>query len=424
MSTWSRGTIPARSSMAAENLSSAGIQDEVLPPAQLDVERQALAKRYARQRQWLSLINLGISSVLILILLFSGLGFHLRDTLAPDGDWQPIAGWRPLLVGLYFLVLYAAALVLGLPFSYYGGYILPHRYGQSVQSLQAFVADMAKGVALALTFELVAVEFIYALLALTPNTWWLWAGLAMLVVTALLANLAPVIFLPLFFKLTPLPDGAIKERALALATQTKTRVQGIYSMNMSSKTTATNAMVVGLGNTRRIVLGDTLLDRYTEDEIAVVVAHELGHQVHRDIPKLILVETLTTLGGFALVNLVLHTVVDRVTLYHGLADPATMPLVAAVLFVFALILLPVTNGFSRLVEHQADVFALESTRDPQAFIGAMTRLANQNLAELEPPRIVEFMLHNHPSVGHRLAYARANQARFSVGSGPDYSSVP
>jgi STE24 endopeptidase len=415
MDTWSRGTIPARSSMAAENLSSTGIQDEVLPPAQLDVERQALAKRYARERQWLSLINLGISSVLILILLFSGLGFHLRDALAPDADWQPIADWRPLLVGLYFLVLYAAALVIGLPFSYYGGYVLPHRYGQSVQSLPAYVADMAKGVALGLTFELVAVEFIYALLALTPNTWWLWAGLAMLAVTALMANLAPVIFLPLFFKLTPLPDGAIKERALALAAQTKTRVQGIYSMNMSSKTTATNAMVVGLGNTRRIVLGDTLLDRYTEDEIAVVVAHELGHQVHRDIPKLILVETLTTLGGLALVNLVLHTVVERVTLYHGLSDPATMPLVAAVLFVFALILLPVTNGFSRMVEHQADVFALESTHDPPAFIGAMTRLANQNLAELEPPRIVEFMLHNHPSVGRRLAYARANQARFSAG---------
>src|SRR5215467_11309352 len=114
MSTWSRGNSQARMSLAAENVSSAGIQGEVLPPAQLDVERQALAKRYARERQWLSLINLGISSVLILILLFSGLGFYLRDALAPHADWQPIAGWRPLLVGLYFLVLYAAAFVLGL----------------------------------------------------------------------------------------------------------------------------------------------------------------------------------------------------------------------------------------------------------------------------------------------------------------------
>ena len=412
MSTWSRGLDKASRSLAAEDMGTAGVQDRVLQPPQLDGERQALAKRYARERQWLSLINLGISGLLILVLLFFGLGFHLRDVLAPRADWQPVAGWRPLLVGLYFLVLSVVALVLGLPFSYYGGYVLPHRYGQSIQSLRAFMADMAKGLALALPFELAAVEFVYALLALTPNTWWLWAGLAMLVVTALVANLAPVIFLPLFFKLTPLPDGRVKERALALAAQTKTRVQGIYSMNMSSKTTATNAMVIGLGNTRRIVIGDTLLDRYTEDEIAFVVAHELGHQVHRDIPKLILVETLTTLAGFAVVNLVLHRVVDQVTLFHGLADPATIPLVAAVLFAFALVLLPVTNGFSRLVEHQADVFALESTHDPQAFIGAMTRLANQNLAELEPPRVIEFMLHNHPSTGRRLAYARANQARF------------
>ncbi|MGO8951413.1 MAG: M48 family metallopeptidase [Ktedonobacterales bacterium] len=388
------------------------LQEEAQHPPELDRERQALAKRYARQRQRLSLISLGISAVMILVLLVFGLGFGLRNALSETGNWQPVAGWSPLLVAAYFLVLYAVVFVLGLPFTYYGGYILPHRYGQSTQSLRAFAVDTAKGVALAVAFELAAVEFIYLLLAVAPSTWWLWTGLAMLLVTVLLANLAPVIFLPLFFKLTPLPEGKVKERALALAAQAGTRVRGIYSMNMSSKTTAANAMVIGLGNTRRIVIGDTLLDRYTEDEIAFVIAHELGHQVHWDIPKLILVETLTTLGGLALVNWVLHVVVGQVSLYHGLADPATMPLVAATLGAFALVLLPVTNGFSRIVEHQADVYALESTRDPQAFIAAMTRLANQNLAELEPPRIVEFMLHNHPSVGRRLAYARANEARF------------
>jgi STE24 endopeptidase len=403
---------------AAEELPETGIAPEqpTQPQlAQLDEQRQAQAKQYARQRQWLSLVNLGISALVILVLLFGGMGFALRDALATTGQWQPVAGWRPVLVALYFLVLFAVSFVLGLPFSYYGGYVLPHRYGLSTQSFGAWVADMVKGLALSLPFELAAVLFIYLLLALTSATWWLWTGLAMLCVTVLLANLAPVLLLPIFFKLTPLPDGEVKQRALALAAQARTRVRGIYSMNMSSKTTAANAMVIGLGNTRRIVIGDTLLDRYTQDEIAFVVAHELGHQVHRDIPKLIVVQTLTTLIGLFIVNLVLHAVVGSVTLYHGLADPATMPLVAAALGVFALILLPVTNSYSRHVEHQADVYGLEATRDPQAFISAMTRLANQNLAEVEPSPLVEFMLHNHPSVGRRLAYARANADRFRAG---------
>ncbi len=397
--------------LAADN-AGISLREEAHHPAQLDLERQRLAKRYAHQRQYLSLINLGITALVILVLLFTGLSFQLRDALAATGRWQPIVGWSPFLVAIYFLILYALVFVLGLPLRYYVGYVLPRRYGQSTQPLRAFAADAAKALALSLVFELAAVEFVYALLALTPNTWWIWTGLAMLLVTVLMANLAPVILLPLFFKLTTLPEGKVKDRALSLAAQAGTRVRGIYSMNMSSKTTAANAMVTGLGNTRRIVIGDTLLDRYTEDEIAFVIAHELGHQVHWDIPKLIAVETLTTLGGLALVNLALHIIVGYTHLYHGLADPATMPLVAAILGVFALVSLPLTNGFSRLVEHQADVYALESTRDPQAFISAMTRLANQNLAELEPPRIIEFMLHNHPSVGRRLAYARANQARF------------
>ena len=178
-------------------------------------------------------------------------------------------------------------------------------------------------------------------------------------------------------------------------------------MNMSKRTTTANAMVMGLGNTRRIVVGDTLLDRYTPDEIEVVLAHELGHQVHHDIPKLILVEVVATLGGLFVVNLALHAAIGMVPGYAGLADAATLPLVAAALGLFGLVTLPITNGYSRYVEHQADVYALESTGKTAAFISAMTRLANQNLAELEPAWIVEFLLYNHPSIGKRLAYARA-----------------
>jgi STE24 endopeptidase len=180
---------------------------------------------------------------------------------------------------------------------------------------------------------------------------------------------------------------------------------------------------MGLGATRRIVIGDTLLTQYTPDEIEVVVAHELGHQVHRDIPKLILAQTAITLGGLAVVSLALGATLRAFPQYHGLADPATMPLIAATLAAFGLVTLPLANGFSRWVEHQADVYALESTGMSDAFISAMTRLANQNLAEAEPSPIIEFLLYNHPSIGRRLAFGHAWAQRMASGAGaPDARS--
>jgi STE24 endopeptidase len=396
----------ALSIMGEENAAPESDSPQNPTPAEIDPARQEEARRYARQRRWLSLVNLAISAVLIGILLFTGLNFWLRDVLTPRvGGWEPVAGWQPLLVAAYFLVLALAVTIIDLPLSYYSGYVLPHRYGLSTQSRAGWMWDQIKGFSLSLLFELVAVVFVYWLLAVTPDWWWLWIGVTALFVSVILANLAPVLLLPLFYKLTPLPEGEVRAKTLALAAQARTRVRGVYSMNMSVKTTAANAAVMGLGNTRRIVIGDTLLDRYTPDEIEVVVAHELGHQVHRDIPKLIAVQSVVTLGGFFLASLTLNAVVNNVPGYHGLSDPATMPLLAAVLGIFGLIILPLNNGFSRLVESQADGYALGLTSKVGAFKSAMTRLANQNLAELTPPAWVEFFLYDHPSTGRRLAYA-------------------
>lgn len=384
--------------------------------ATLDSARQQKARRYARQSQLLMLANLAISAVVIAVLLLSGLSFWLRDALKFATGWQPIAGWEPWRTALYFLVLGAVVAIIDAPLSWYGGYVLPHRYGLSTQRPGAWLLDGLKSLAISLPIEILAVEFVYLLLALTPNAWWVWTGLAILLFAVVLANLAPILLLPLFYKLTPLPDGDVKQRALSLAAQAHTRVRGIYSMNMSAKTTAANAAVMGLGNTRRIVIGDTLLNNYTPDEIEVVVAHELGHQVHRDIPKLIVVQTVTMLGGLYLANVALHAVVGAFPAYQGLSDPATMPLVAAVLGIFGLVVLPLTNGFSRIVERQADGYALESTGKVAAFISAMTRLANQNLSELNPHPLIEFFLYNHPSIGNRLVFARKYAQKIGTAS--------
>ncbi len=370
----------------------------------IDQGRQQQAREYARIRRRLSLIGMLIAAIGILFVFWSGLDQGLRDFLQPL-SWQPIAGWYPLQVLVYFLVLLLGYEIITSPLAFYSGYQLPHRYGLSTLSLRGWLGDRLKGLLLSIVLETFVVELVYLLLATQPQLWWLWVALILLFFTVVMANLAPVLILPLFYKLRPLPEGDLTRRLLALADRAKTRVRGVFTMELSSKTTAANAALMGLGNTRRIVLGDTMLDRYTPDEIEVVLAHELGHHVHHDIWKLIISQSVLTLVGLYLLNLALHWAVDTQHYYTSMADVATIPLVLVLTAIFGLIIMPLSNGLSRTIEYQADEYALEATKLVTAFQSAMTRLANQNLSDIEPSPIVEFLFHDHPAIGKRLQHA-------------------
>lgn len=374
---------------------------------ELDHERQRKAREYARQNRRLWLAGLGISVVGVLLLLFSGLGNWLRDLLHASSwlEWQPVANWYPLQILVYFLLIYLIYEIVTAPLGYYSGYILAHRYGLSTMSRGAWLGDRVKGLALSILLETAIIQVIYALLAFHPDSWWLWVSLTLIFFSVIMANLAPVLIMPLFYKFTPLTDGELKERLLHLAKQANTRVRGIYTMHLSHKTTAANAAVMGLGNTRRIVVGDTMLDRYTADEIEVVLAHELGHHIHRDIWKLLLSQSLLLMGGLYLANLAFHWAVQTQHFYQSFVDPATLPFLFTLMGIFGLIIMPLSNGLSRTIEYQADEYALQATHKVEAFKSAMTRLANQNLAEVEPAPLVELLLHSHPSIHKRLRHA-------------------
>jgi STE24 endopeptidase len=379
--------------------------------AQIDTERQKRAREYARIRRRVSYINQGIAAVAIVIILSFGLDKWLRDVLAGVANgssflgWQPRPDWFPAQLLLYFLILIVIYEVITLPLSYYSGFVLSHRYGISVMSLKAWVKDLVIGFVLSLVLEAVFVSLIYALFAFQPQLWWLWASVIIFFFSIVMANLAPVLIFPIFYKYSPLPDGELKQRLLALAERANTRVRGVFLMTMSSKTTAANAALMGLGNTRRIVLGDTMVDRYTHDEIEVVLAHELGHHVHHDIWQLIVSQAVLMLTSLFLVSIVLHWMIDILHFYRSLMDPATLPFLFVLVGIFSLILMPITNGYSRRIEYQADEYALQSTQKVAAFKSAMTRLANQNLAEIEPSPMIEFFFYSHPSIKRRLMHA-------------------
>ncbi|WP_338258461.1 M48 family metallopeptidase [Dictyobacter halimunensis] len=378
---------------------------------EIDVERQQKAREYARTRRRISYVSMGIGVLSILIVLGAGLDKWFRDLIQGAGSWLPLLNWQPRTdwfpwqIIVYCVLITILYELLTSPLSYYSGFVLPHRYGISVMSLRAWLREVGIGLGLNLLLEAVFISLVYALLAFQPQLWWLWAALIILFFSVLMANLAPILIFPLFYKFSPLPDGELVQRLLKLAEQANTRVKGVFSMQMSHKTTATNAALMGLGNTRRIVLGDTMTDRYTIDEIEVVLAHELGHHVHRDIWKLIASQTVLMLVGLFLVNLVFHWVVDQQHYYRSLTDAATLPFFFALIGVFSFIIMPLSNGLSRRIEYQADEYALASTHKIEAFKGAMRRLANQNLSELEPAPIVEFLFHSHPSIQKRLQHA-------------------
>jgi STE24 endopeptidase len=228
-----------------------------------------------------------------------------------------------------------------------------------------------------------------------------------LVFDVILANLGPVLVFPLFYKFTPLGEehAELADRLMRLAESAKTRVRGVFKFDMSRRTKAANAALTGLGNTRRIILGDTLLNEFTSDEIETVLAHELGHHVHKDIPIGMLISAAMTLVGLYLASLVLDWGVSYFG-FSGPGDIAGLPLFILVMALYGLVTMPLSNAYSRWRERRADEYALRMTSKGEAYASALTRLANQNLAEVDPEPWVEVLLYSHPALGKRIAMAR------------------
>jgi len=361
----------------------------------LDSQRQEKAREYARIRHRLFFIDLALGAVFLLVLLFSGLSSGLRNLL----DFPQSAR-----VALYFLIVVLSYGIISAPLDFYSGFILPHRYGLSSQSLKSWLADEAKGGVLALALGTGLGVIIYLCLQEFPQTWWLLAFAFVVLVSVILTNLAPVLILPLFFKTKPLDDSELRRRLLSLAERSQTKVRDIFEIKFSSKTSAGNAMLMGWGNTRRIVISDTMLQRYSPEEIEVVMAHELGHHRHGDIVRLIVVQSALMLLGFYLVNLVLNRAVPGLN-FQGVSDVAALPLLALVLAAFALVLSPLVNAYNRHLEEAADRYSLATTANPEAFTAMLTKLTDQNLSESEPSRWAELLFYDHPPYSKRLELA-------------------
>jgi len=375
-------------------------EKRILTADDIDPQRQKRAKEYARLRYRLLAVDMSLGGLFALLLLLGGLSSWLKAFVMGYAS-EPL-----LVVAGYFFVFSLGYGLLLLPLEYYGGFVLPHRYGLSTQTVRAWLTDEIKASVLGLGLGLIMIEVIYYLLRVTPSLWWLLTAIFMLLFTVILANLGPVLIVPLFYKFTPLADEELVGRLRRLAERADTKVRGVFTINLSSKTRAANAMVMGLGNTRRIVLGDTLYAGYSVDEIESILAHELGHQVRHDVWWGLLFQSALTLVGLYLAHVVMSWGVGAMG-FSGLDDIAALPLLGLVMGGFMGLTTPLGNAFSRWREGMADEYALCMTSKPQAFVSTMVKLANQNLSQVDPEPWVEFLLYSHPAIGKRIQHGQS-----------------
>jgi STE24 endopeptidase len=349
-------------------------------------------------------VSLGLGLLWTLGWLVSGVSIELRLRLTD------LVGNRMLVVAFFGLIFGGGYVLLELPFSYYSGFVLPHRFGLSNQKLRDWVWDGIKSALVGGVLGLVMVQILYLVLTTWPEFWWLPLGVVYLALGVILSALSPILIAPLFYKFTPLEEErrALVDRLMVLAERAKTRVKGVYRFDMSRRTQAANAGLMGLGGSRRIVLGDTLLDEFSNDEIETVLAHELAHQVHGDIPLGIAVQSVITLVGLWLASLGLKLGVELFNL-KGVNDVAGLPWLALVMGAFGLVTMPLANAWSRWRERLADRYAVRATGKPRAYASALVRLADQNLGEVDPAPWVEYLLYSHPPLGKRIAAARAEE---------------
>jgi STE24 endopeptidase len=336
------------------------------------------------------------------------LSFTLLVSLVTTEAGTSVARWCSSVFANPYgaLLLFACAVgilqsVLTLPLAWYSGYIVEHRFGLSNQSPGQWILERLKGLAVASPFAAGVFCILYYCLGKFGGLWWLPVGIALTLISVVLVRVAPVLIMPLFYRFTPLHDGRLKERILRLCERAGVNVQGIFSFNLSKTTRKANAAFTGIGKSRRIILGDTLVREFSEDEIETVFAHELGHYRFGHIRTGILIGTASTFAGLYFAAR-LYDLSASALHFSAPTELGALPLLAIWLSVFGILTSPLGNMISRRHERQADAYAVRTTGKREAFVSALEKLSHMNLADPAPHPLVEFIFYSHPPIAKRI----------------------
>jgi len=363
----------------------------------------AEAKRYGRLELICSLADKAIDIAYLVVAAFL-LARPVDSWLNGFSLPQRNASIRLMLL---FLILTAGHIAVSFALSFYSGHVLEHRFSLSTQTFAAWLWRYAKRNLLGIALGTALMLGLFWLIWTTGPIWWLVAAGAFFLVSVLLGQLAPVLILPLFYKIEKLDAPELTGRIASLAAGTGLSIEGVYRLNLSQETVKANAMLAGLGRTRRVLLGDTLLKGFSPEEIEVIFAHEIGHHVFHHIRKMIAAGIFYSAAGFFLCDRILAAWAagGRTPLDYSQLPVYTLPLIMLILTLFAMLLEPLQNIISRHYERQSDRYAIERTGNKDAYISAFRKLAKLNKDDPHPHPLEVFLFHSHPPIAERLALA-------------------
>lgn len=361
--------------------------------------KQALAKKYSHTKQIITVLETILFFSLLLIFIFSGLSKNVEKI--SYGFFT-----NSYLALLFFLAIFSLAeSIITFPLDIYSSYILEHKYNLSNQTIFKFLLEKFKSLIVGSIIGIPLILIFYYIIRNYEDNWWLILGFVMFFFSVIIARIAPVLIFPLFYKFKPIENESLKNKILALCKKTGIEIRGIFIFNMSKNTKKANAAFTGIGKSKRIILGDTLIENFSEDEIEFVFAHEAGHFKKKHIFKSMLITVVLTFVGLYVTSVVYKSALTAFGFNH-VYDIAALPLLALFLSIYELITIPISNIISRKFEWEADTFALITTRNSNSFISALEKLSDQNLADKIPNETIEFLFHSHPSLHKRIEFAR------------------
>ena len=351
-------------------------------------------------------LSLGIfKGILTFILLFLIISTNLSRIL--ENYLSSISSNNYVVFLLFIFSVGILFSVIFFPLNYYTDFYLEHKYNLSNQTFLKWIWEGVKALLVSLVIGTPIILFLFYALNKYESLWWLPFAILLFIVSVVLARIVPTIILPLFYKVTPLENEELKERISLLANDAGIKVENVYSFDMSKNTKKANAAFTGLGKSKRIILGDTLLENFSVDEIETVIAHELGHYRKKHILKNIVIGTLSSFITLFLIALLY----DNSLSYFGFGDRtiiAAIPLLSLWAMIIGLIQSPFTNILSRKFEYEADNYSVTVTNKPEIFVNALEKLNKQNLGDENPHPFVEWYFYSHPSINKRIKKIRAN----------------
>lgn len=353
------------------------------------------SKKYNNTKLFIGIAKSIISFVLLFLFVYLGFSLklenYIRDFLQDDY----------FVFIIYVFTIGIISSVLFAPVNFYTGYYIEHKYKLSNQTLFRYIIENIKSILVGLVIGVPILLLFFYVLNQFEDLWWLVFASAMFLISVVLSQIFPILIMPIFYKIIPLEDEELKDRITKLASGAGINVQNIFSFDMSKNTKKANAAFTGLGKTKRIILGDTLLNNFTKDEIETVIAHELGHYKHKHIVKNILFGTISSFATFFVISLLYKNSLAWFNL-ESINQIAALPLLSLWAMLIGLIQTPIGNILSRKFEYEADRYAVESTQKPLSFVDTLTKLTEQNLGDKEPHPFVEWFFYSHPSIKNRL----------------------